>query len=324
MTTPPNINTADIVFVYGGLRSGTTAFRLMLDAHPKIANPGEFDFLFDHIRPDDTYPGGWIYDGTALRNDRVFISKNLNIPTVDGTPLQGLALLLSFFDQLRAASPDATVIALNVHRHAQRIADVLPESRFVHMIRDPRDVARSSIPMGWAAHVYYGVDHWIATERDWELASQALTESQHVQLRYEDLFQSPEEELSRICDYIGVTFVSEMLSYHENTSYSAPDPKLIEQWRHKCSSDDVALVEGKIGDRLAARGYTPHGNPRFPSAAERCQRALAHKLYLWKFGAKRYGLGLFIGEKITRHLRLTERHASITKRMGVIHTRSLK
>jgi hypothetical protein len=42
-------NHQDIVFVYGALRSGTTVFRLMLDSHPKISNPDEMDFLFDHV-----------------------------------------------------------------------------------------------------------------------------------------------------------------------------------------------------------------------------------------------------------------------------------
>ena len=59
---------SDPVFVYGGLRSGTTVFRLMLNAHPELSNPGEVDHLFDHIHRAPG--GGWRYDLDALSLDR--------------------------------------------------------------------------------------------------------------------------------------------------------------------------------------------------------------------------------------------------------------
>ena len=44
------------VFIFGSERSGTTVLRLMVNAHPMLSNPGEFDFLFDTIRPSDAPP----------------------------------------------------------------------------------------------------------------------------------------------------------------------------------------------------------------------------------------------------------------------------
>ena len=34
-----------LVFVCGALRSGTSMAHLMLNAHPEISNPGQFDFI---------------------------------------------------------------------------------------------------------------------------------------------------------------------------------------------------------------------------------------------------------------------------------------
>jgi hypothetical protein len=65
------LDASDIVFVYGALRFGTTVFRLMLDAHPQIANPGEMDFLFDYLYPDHTHSTGWRYDLDGLKLDRI-------------------------------------------------------------------------------------------------------------------------------------------------------------------------------------------------------------------------------------------------------------
>ena len=50
---------SDPVFLYGALRSGTTVFRLMLDAHPLLSTCGEVDFLLDYLEPDSSRPDGW-------------------------------------------------------------------------------------------------------------------------------------------------------------------------------------------------------------------------------------------------------------------------
>ena len=44
------------VALYGALRSGTTLFRLILKHHPALHNPGETDFLLDHIHADRLAP----------------------------------------------------------------------------------------------------------------------------------------------------------------------------------------------------------------------------------------------------------------------------
>jgi len=115
-----------------------------------------------------------------------------------------------------------------------------------------------------------------------------------------------------------------MLSYHEHTSYAAPDPSLIEQWRHKCTMADVALVEGKAGAMMAARGYATATTPHHPTLRQRMQLAIAQKLYLWRFGTRQFGARLFWGEKIARHLRLKRRHSLLVTRMAAIHKNSLK
>ncbi|KJV06249.1 sulfotransferase [Methylocucumis oryzae] len=45
-----------LIFICGALRSGSTMLRLMLDHHPNIVNPGEFDFLFDYMYEDGSFP----------------------------------------------------------------------------------------------------------------------------------------------------------------------------------------------------------------------------------------------------------------------------
>lgn len=340
MIAPPDVNQKTIeirmpqtvtfptplpVFVYGALRSGTTVFRLMLDSHGEIGNPGERDFLFDFLKPDPTHPTGWRYDLDKLQLNRIFQNSGLKIiQGPNGQDLDGLDLLAAFLGQLKTQCGGPEVFTLNIHRHIDKILRILPEARVIHMLRDPRDVARSSIGMGWASHIYYGVDHWIGTETDWDRGTTSLPDDQVLTLTYEGLFRDIETELRRVCDFLGVEWSSKMLDYHENSTYSPPDPSLVEQWRRKCDKDDLALLEGKAGSLMQDRGYQFSTGGRHPAPFEVLRLWSGHKFGKWQHGIRKYGVGMFFGEKISRWLKIRRVHKRLRSRMNVIDQALLK
>jgi hypothetical protein len=297
------------VFIYGALRSGTTVFRLMLISHEQIASPGEADFLLDHIAPDDTHPSGWRYAKPALAIDRIFRSKGIDIPD----DLDGRDLFLHFLDRL--ARPTATVTTLSIHRHLDRLLDLLPEARVIHMLRDPRDVARSSIGMGWAGTLYHGVDHWMQTETAWDRSAGRLQPGRTMTLRYEDLFRDTEAALREVTAFLGLPYSPDMLRYHETSSYARPDPSLVEQWRRTSSPAEIALLEGKAGALMAARGYAPTGPGSMPGPVQRLILWLRNKSHIFRFAVRRYGLFLVLGEKITRRFGATGAHRRMRLRI---------
>lgn len=280
------------VFLFGSLRSGTTLLRLMVDAHPDLANPGETDFLFDHLDLNCDPPR---YDLEALRIDRFFKARGLHLPS----GLDGLDLLEEMLRQLFAAAPGHT--SLNIHRHPEKLAAACPQARVVHLVRDPRDVARSSIGMGWAGTLYHGVKHWIETEEAWTRAAPIFVESQILELRYEALVRNPEQELRRLCVFLGVEWNPRMLDFHETSTYSPIDAKLAEQWRRRSSMREIRHVEARAAPLMERLGYSPVGRPpKAPGPLERMLLSLRNKATVWRFGTKRFGLRLFWGEKITR------------------------
>ena len=66
----------------------------------------------------------------------------------------GLDLLHDLIGQITRGSEGQ--ISLNVHRNADRAIRIFPQARFIHLLRDPRDVALSAIGMGWTAHSITG------------------------------------------------------------------------------------------------------------------------------------------------------------------------
>ncbi|NBB98862.1 MAG: hypothetical protein GVY34_12010 [Alphaproteobacteria bacterium] len=289
------------VIVFGALRSGTTLMRLMLNAHPDLNNPGEVDFLIDHIRRAPDAPTGWQYDMGALRADRMFRAQHLEIP--DG--LDGLDLTHALLHRL-AAKKARGVLCVSMHRDLSLAVDLLPGARVVHMLRDPRDVARSSVDMGWAGTIYHACDHWVRSERDWDRTRAKLRSEDWTELRFEALMDAPEAELSRMCDFMGVAYSDKMLSYPEHSTYAAPDPNIAHQWHRHCAPRDILDLESKIAPLMTERGYAPSAPLQpAPGFVRRAELLVRHKSGIWAFGLRNYGAVPFLGVRIARKLRLT-------------------
>jgi hypothetical protein len=271
------------VIVYGALRSGTTLLRLMLDMHPTLSCRGEADFLFDHLAfgPGDQPD----LDLDGLRQGRIYQNSGVRI-NPDLAPREAI---LDMIGQMRSSEQDCVVVML--HRGIEHAMRLFPETPVLHMLRDPRDVARSSIGMGWAGTVYHGAAHWIRTEREWNGMMAGHPGTRTETLTYEALIADPQSELARVASFFGVAFDPAMLSYHEGSTYAPPDLSLVEQWKRRQTPQEVALIEGRLKDLLVARGYAPSGHdPIEPGAALKASLWIRNKSQVWKRRIGRFGV----------------------------------
>lgn len=307
---------ADPIVVYGPLRGGTTMIRLMLDGHPDLTVPGETDFLFDHLH---RHGDGWRYDVADLSSSRIFQASGLALPRDH----DGQAALLSLVGQIAETGGGRPVLML--HRHLSDAARLLPGVRIIRLLRDPRDVARSSIGMGWAGNVYYGLDTWLETEQSWRDFIAAFPDIPVHVLRYEDLVKNPEGELKRICAFLGMAFTEDLLAYPSRTTYAAPDPKLASQWKRKLSDREIQLIESRMEPFWENSGYEPSGlPPHEPDARERTRLRLQNRAAVWKHMIGRYGPVLPVMRGIGRRLRLSGLKQAADKRIADIDRSYLK
>lgn len=286
----------DTAIVYGALRSGTTMLRLMLDAHPRLCCTGEHDFLFDRIHLG---PGGWRFNRPALLEDRIFRDSGLRLRD----DLDGEDALDDMIAQMRARGGGRRPV-LMVHRRLEKWSALLPDAPVIHFLRDPRDVARSSIGMGWAGNAWKGIDHWIGTEEAWRAAPQELR-ARALTVRYEDLVREPEAELARICAALGESYDPVMLSYPDRSTYGAPDARLAHQWKRKARKREVRLVEGALGELLTETGYTPSGfGALVPGPLERAWLTLQSKAATFRHAVRMFGLPLALQHRVGKWLGL--------------------
>lgn len=269
------------VVVYGALRSGTTLLRLMLDGHPRLSCPDETDFIFDHLT--GTGPGEG-YDMAALERDRIYrahMDEYAATPLPEHSPDAFIARIAG----------EGRIAVLMLHRCLDRVLDLYPDMRVIHMVRDPRDVARSSIGMGWAGTTYHGVEHWMDTENGWQAVADRLPDGQTMTLRYEDLIHDAEGELQRLCAFCGLDYDPNMMSYASSSTYDRPDPKLVEQWKRKQTPEEIGLVEARVGPLLEAAGYAPSGHAQItPDGMQKLRLKLADRKSIWAERIRRFGL----------------------------------
>lgn len=244
----------DPFFLVAARRSGTTLMRLMLQGHP--------DILFDH---------GWEEVADAIADPpsgtpRHYDFKGLAPFDADSAEALDDALRAGVAQAL--AEGGSRVFGATCHMGFLQLQKIWPDARYVHLIRDPRDVAISSLKLGWSGHPFFASDTWRKAETDWDKLESALPPERICTLRYETLVTDPEAELGRLCDFLGVLFDDALFSYTETSSYSFPKASLAERWRNSLSPRKVDLIEARIRPLMAARGYPPEGAGAEISAGE--------------------------------------------------------
>ena len=270
-------------FVVGVGRSGTTLLRLMLDAHPELAIPPETQFL-----PELIERGG---DPEVVFGARTWPDFGLDETTLRariGATREPGDVARAFYGLYaeREGKPRWGEKTPAYVRRMTAIAAELPEARFIHLIRDGRDVAlsRRRRGMGEGKPMAETARLWKRRIEDARKQSRRLRGA-YAELRYEDLVAGPEDGLRTVCELCELSFDRSMLSFHERSgqrlaelgdleaegvrSARRGDERLaahslarepattarIGAWRDSMSAADRSEFEAVAGDLLRELGY---------------------------------------------------------------------
>jgi hypothetical protein len=267
-------------FVVGSGRSGTTLLRLMLEQHPELAIPPEsyFPISMRHRTPRYASAAGFDLDAyvTDLVHNVRFRDWGLHEATVRAA-LHGL-------EPIDWAEAIRRTFALYAEKERKprygdktpwfimrisELSELFSESRFVHLIRDGRDVALSVREMSWGpSRMPALAEFWAKRIRTGRSEGARLGGARYLEVRYEDLVEDAGRELRRVCAFIDLDFREEMLEFRERTPnavlererhqhrhLSKPITKGLRDWRTQMSREDVAVFEAVAGPELVACGY---------------------------------------------------------------------
>jgi len=287
--SPPAAQSAPNLVIVGPLRAGTTLLRLMLNNHPQIAITGEFEesvaMLSDSGFPTPEEFRLW------LTLHRTAASRNYQLAHHLSTYPD---IVNAMWDQL-AKPIDKPIIGCTIHSRFDRVRELWPSTKFIHITRDPRDVANSCVGMGWVGHAAKGFDAWTTPTKRWLSIVDQLDRNDWTQIRYEDLLTDPQAELTKCCTLVGLNYDPAMLDFHQVSSYQPLDPKLAEQWRRKMSPRTAEIIDAACTPLMQSLGYTPSiPNPKPANTLESLRITLHNRLGRFRWRIKRYGLWLVL------------------------------
>jgi hypothetical protein len=265
-------------FVVGSGRSGTTLLRVMLDAHPGLAVAPEAFFPLEPRavweRPDGSLDAGRAAAGLAGQSwfaDWELPPGAFASAVADGSPSEYADVIRCLFETYARAQGKSR-FGSKTPQHVLsigRLAAMFPEARFVHLVRDGRDVAASFMD------VHFGPSDLASAAQLWRhrvrrgRAAGANLQGRYLECRYEELIADPEDQLRAICAFLELDYDDAMLRYHErdpaevagvgdryyHRHVAEPPTQRLRDWRTAMSRSDVLLFESIAGDQLDAFGY---------------------------------------------------------------------
>lgn len=281
-----------VPFIVGTGRCGSTLLRLMLDAHPCMAIPPETHFVPVAIQASEgaAAPREAFLDAmTGHQRWKSFQldDKQLRQRVEQISPFDPGEVLREFYRMYaRGAGKsrwgDKTPTYLG---HMPLIEKALPEARFVHIIRDGRDVALSIRELWFGPSTIPEIAEWWVAHIE-RARRDARSLPHYMEIRHEDLVQQPESTLRRICEFLHLPWHGEMLDYHRRAAErlqaavasDTPDQaqrrlsaqefaaqplqsSRLERWRREMATSELAEFETVAGGLLAELGYELACNP---------------------------------------------------------------
>ncbi len=293
----------------------------MLDRHSSIKNPGEFDFLFDAFGVDGGLAAAQAMTSVQLddfySDDRGYLFSPKRLGPAAAVP-ERLNELVSRYAE------GVPCLALCIHRNFVSAHEIFPQARFIHLLRDARDCAKSAVSASFAGNVYYGLEPWMNSEESWDRLRPLLAQHQYLEVRYEELVAEPEQVLTGICEFLGLSYEPQMLDL-SSTTYEPPSARFANQWRRGMNARDIALVEARVGPMMAARGYELVGpTHRRLSAWALLSLKLQNAISRHRTGMKTYGVSTWMQDVLARHLGLRGMLRSTRLKMFPVKAKTLK
>jgi len=272
------------VFIVSAGRSGTTLLRSMLAASFQIAIPPETQIIHQLVSKFYTIQNLHWKDicrlvVSSFESHQLFplwdtnlypaYKKAFDIPEED----RCLARIIDevFKTYAEQHFPSALCWGDQSPAHTfflPTIQSVLPTGKYIHLVRDSRDVVSSFITRFGVEKMQEATYRWVESVKRVQKFQSKVNVDQMIEVKYEDLVKNPEPKLVQICNFVGITYKSSMLDYwklpttieHKFQSYHQNIGKpvftsSIGKWKEKLTKDQQDYVLSHTEYYLKLKGY---------------------------------------------------------------------
>jgi hypothetical protein len=270
------------ILVGGENRSGTTLLGITLDSHPDVVMGSEIDFIspsFEKIRnnelgePEERFLRQLGRFG--VRNDEILTLLSEATDDLGRVPLthSERSMLMQQVGNHRAAVGNVERWGFQIQRqigNAELLSLSLPNAKFVHVVRDGRDVAASHMKLSNKTWTYKSAEE---AAKGWASLVRGVREIAHptiTEIRYEDLIHNPAPTLKTLLGGLALAWSDNVMEHstikHDLLDSPADHPSAnqvnrplysdsIGAYRHTLSKDEINTFERIAGEELELFGY---------------------------------------------------------------------
>ena len=255
----------DFIFVGGAGRSGTTLFRAMLHAHPRIHCGPEAKLVSTLCRQRGIWMQGMGRDLAEAGVTQELMDRSVR----------------SFLETLlRGLAPEGVRVAEKTPHnllYTAFLGQIFPKARFIHVIRDGRSVASSLVRQAWidpatGKPLAYCQDIPNAATYWREIVSSVRQQApavpgRYLEVRYERLVTEPEAVMREVLAFLGEAWAPAVLEHQRSdlalsalessteAVKSAVNTGALAKWKKNLSKGELAQVRKVAGELLTELGY---------------------------------------------------------------------
>ena len=249
----------DKVFILGNPRSGTSLFRLMLNSHSMINATPECGFLHWWYKKYADWDSSCV---TSNRLDEYISdlesSKRIEDWKMDYAQLKEKIvqenpdnyaklgeIVYVFYGEQKGKKAKVIADKNNYYiNHFNDLNEIWPDAKYILVIRDGRDVACSYLNIETlvtnspykpklSTDIKTIAKEWLTNNQNVLSFSESLNNNQFMVIRYEDFVTDSELYLTKVCNFLGLNFESNMLNYYIKNAKEQDEPLSSLDWKKK-------------------------------------------------------------------------------------------
>ena len=283
------------VFIVGCPRSGTTLLQRMVNAHPQIAITPESHWI-PRLRKKGLTAERLVTPEliSLLQVQRRFGELHIDESKLEELlashqPASYADFIAAIFDEYGKAQGKALVgnKTPGFVRKLGTLHTLWPKARFVHLIRDGRDVYLSHMhrPLKNPNPEHFrtweegpattAALFWELNVREGQRAGKSLGPELYYEMRYESLVNNPQKECAALCGFLGLPYDDAMLRFYESETKpraARPITTGLRDWRSQMTVEDVERFEASAGEFLDELGYSRAAPGPGPEALKHAAR----------------------------------------------------